>query len=298
MRRSARKKIKAREFLATGVAGLLALFGSGVAVARSAAEKPSRIVSLNLCTDQILLDLVPRERIAGLSFLATDPMMSPIPEQAAGIPAIRGTAEEVLALDPDLILVGQFSTPATVDLLQRMGRRVVKVPMASSFDGVRESVRIMADAAGVPARGVEMIAEFDRRLAAARAPAGSSQTAVALQVGSIVSGRGSIMDEVLSAAGYTNTATPEILGRGGRLALETLLTEPPDLIVLANTAADFRTVLADNLRHPAFRQLLAARPSLQLPMPLWLCGTPRIIEAVERLVAVEAPKVTHGDTNR
>jgi hypothetical protein len=44
-------------------------------------------------------------------------------------------------------------------------------------------------------------------------------------------------------------------------------------------------VLADNLRHPAFQALASSRPSVSIPMNEWLCGTPRIVEAVERLAA-------------
>ncbi len=117
------------------------------------AYRPLRIVSLNLCTDQILLDLVPRERIAALSFLVADPTMSPRVADAKGLTLVQGAAEEVLAFDPDLILAGTYSTPATVSLLERLGRRVVKVPMASSFEEIRVAVRLMAEAVGEPERG-------------------------------------------------------------------------------------------------------------------------------------------------
>ena len=69
------------------------------------------------------------------------------------------------------------------------------------------------------------------------------------------------------------------------MPLETLVADPPDLIVRANSARDFRTVLGDNLRHPAFKALEKGRPSIHMPMNEWLCGTTRIIKAVERLAA-------------
>ena len=250
-----------------------------------------RIVSLNLCTDQILLDLVPRERIAALSFLAADATMSPRVADAKGIPLVRGAAEEVLAFDPDLILAGTYSTPATVSLLERLGRRVVKVPMASNFEEIRLAVRLMADAVGEPERGRALISQFDRRLAEATVPAGGARpTIVSMQVNSLASGPGSLLDEVFAAAGYRNMARDAEaagkLGPAGRLPLETLLLSPPDLIVLANAPGDFRTVLGDNLRHPAFQEWLRHNPSVHLPMSSWLCGTPAIAEAVERLALI------------
>ncbi|RTL67906.1 MAG: hypothetical protein EKK41_16490, partial [Hyphomicrobiales bacterium] len=93
--------------------------------------RPARIVSLDLCADQILIDLVARRRIAAVTHLAADPSVSAIAEKARGYPVTRGAAEDVLQHDPDLVLAGQFGVSSTVSLLQRVGRNVVVVPLAS-----------------------------------------------------------------------------------------------------------------------------------------------------------------------
>jgi iron complex transport system substrate-binding protein len=259
-----------------------------------AADQPHRIVSLNLCVDQILLDLVPRERIAGVSFLAADPSMSLMSDQANGLPSVRGSAEEILALEPDLILAGEYTTAATVDLLRRLGQRVEIVPMATSFQQIRDVVRLMGSLTGDDARAEALVREFDIRLGDVKARAvvrsqAPRPRAIAMQVNSLASGEGSLVDEVLGEAGFDNVARYAKLGPAGRMPLEKLISDPPDVIVRANAASDFRTVLGDNLRHPAFRELEAARPSVHIPMNEWLCGTPRIVQAVERLaVAREA----------
>jgi iron complex transport system substrate-binding protein len=284
-----REKNPASQSLAAIAAGLLALL-MAMAVSPAKADKPQRIVSLNLCVDQIILDLLPHERIAGLSFLAADPSMSMMSREAEGRRTVRGSAEEILALDPDLILAGEYTTPATVDLLRRLGRRIEIIPMASSFDGIRAVVTLLGRLTGEPDRAAALIGAFDDRLREVKARAvvrspGPRPRAVAMQVNSLASGEGSLVDEVLEQAGFENIARTEKLGPAGRLPLESLIADPPDVIVRANSAADFRTVLADNLRHPAFRALASSRPSVSIPMNEWLCGTPRIIEAVERLAA-------------
>lgn len=277
-------------------AGLLAAAACVAAPSLAGAGVPKRIVSLNLCSDQILLDLVPRERIAALSFLAPDPTMSVEPQRAEGLPIVRGEAEEVLALNPDLVLAGAYSTPATQDLLKRLGVPVVAVPLASSFAEIRDVVRVIAKAAGEEARGEDMIRAFDARLAAARAPEGATPpTALAYQVNSLASGPGSLLDEMLIAAGFKNYAAGRTLGPGGRLPLETMVMDPPDVLVFANAPDDFRTVLGDNLRHPGVRFVVEHHPSMHLPMPLWLCGTQHTAEAVARLAAVRASLSTKGD---
>lgn len=293
---STRSRIRTRTaaILAATAAGIAALVAVATAHAKSDAPKPLRIVSLNLCIDQILLDLVPRERIGGVSFLAADASMSLLADDAKGLPAVRGSAEEILALDPDLVLAGEYTTAATVDLLRRLGRRVEIVPMATSFAQIRDVVLLMGDLTGERQRAEALVKDFNTRLAEVKARAvvrseAPRPRAVAMQVNSLASGEGSLVNEVLGEAGFDNVARHAKLGPAGRLPLETLISDPPEVIVRANDASDFRTVLGDNFRHPAFRALEATRPSVHIPMNEWLCGTPRIVQAVERLaVAREA----------
>ena len=258
---------------------------AGQGVAR--AEPPRRIVSLNLCTDQLLVELVPRERISAVSFLATDRTLSAYASRLQGLKQVRGTAEEVMALAPDLVIAGEYTTGPTVDLLRRLGVKLLVVPLASDFEGMRASLRMMAEAVGESERGEAIITEFDERVRAARSAVPGRPTAVAYQVNSLASGPGSLLDAALEAAGYHNIARDRQLGPAGRLPLEALVASPPDLIVLANAPGDFKTVLGDNLRHPAFADLLRRRPNVHLPMPLWMCATPKIAEAVEILASMK-----------
>ena len=278
--------------------GLLTALAAFAGAGEGRAEPPRRIVSLNLCTDQLLVDLVPRERIAAVSFLATDLTLSAYAARLQGLKQVRGTAEEVLALAPDLVIAGEYTTGPTVDLLRRLGVKLLVVPLAADFEGMRSSLRMIAEAVGEKDRGEKIIAEFDERVKGARSTVPGRPTAIAYQVNSLTSGPGSLLDAALEAAGYHNIARDRQLGPAGRLPLEALVASPPDLIVLANALGDFKTVLGDNLRHPAFADLLRRRPNLHLPMPLWMCATPKIAEAVEILASMKRTGVAATDRLR
>ncbi len=268
------------------------------------AAPPQRIVSLNLCTDQLLLDLVAPERIAALSTLAADPQLSTIARRAPAFRATHGSAEEALALEPDLVLTAEYAAPTTVDLLRRLGRRVVTVPQAETFEGIRVSIRAVAAATQDVARGDALIADFDRRLATLSARAsgpipgsGSAAdrrlTALSWEINALSAGAATLIDAAMTAAGLDNLARRLRLGRGGQLPLEQIVATPPDILVLANAADDYRTVAADNLAHPALAKAVRGRQTVHIGMPLWLCGSPRTLDAVEALVnardAVLAP---------
>ena len=156
---------------------------------------PKRIVSLNLCTDQILVDLVPRQRIAAVSHLAADPLVSAVAEKARGIPWTRGEAEVVLSYAPDLVIAGEYTTPATVALLERLGLKVMKVPLASDIAGLRAVTYQIADAVGARDAADALLAEFDRRLRAVTVPhVPNMPTAVVYQVNGLAAGPGSLAD--------------------------------------------------------------------------------------------------------
>jgi iron complex transport system substrate-binding protein len=265
------------------VAGVLAL---APAPARADAV-PQRIVSLNLCVDQVLVDLVPRERIAAVTHLAADPQFSPVAEKARGIAWTYGEAEVVLAFNPDLVLAGEFTTPATVELLTRLGIKIIRIPHPSDIAGVRTATLQVADAVGERAKAEALLAEFDRRVRVAAPPTTARRpTAVVYQVNNIASGPGSLADSVLKAAGFANLASVLGLGSGGQLPLEALVAHPPDVIVLTGAINEYRTAVAENLRHPALAALMQKRRTVTVPWRVWLCATTHLADAIEQLAAV------------
>ena len=249
---------------------------------------PQRIVSLNLCIDPIVLALVPRERITAISEVSADPNVSAITHLIGSLRKVRGTAEEVLALEPDLVLAGSFTTGPTVALLRRLGRRVESIPLATSLATTRSTIRQIAAAVGESQRGEALVMALDAELQRRRPATADRPRTIVYHINGLVSGQGSLVDEALMAAGLANGATDLQLGRGGRVDLEGIIMARPDLVTLAQDAGTYATVIAENIRHPALQALLRERPALILPMPLWICGTPEIAEAVARLATARS----------
>src|SRR3979409_1159971 len=108
-----RKKRKADSTLLLGLAAMLAV-RPGVDGARAEPPTPQRIVSLTVCADQLLLDLVSRDRIAAPTYLAVDPTVSMRVEESRGLKGVHWLAEEILALQPDLVIAQEYSATAAV----------------------------------------------------------------------------------------------------------------------------------------------------------------------------------------
>ena len=288
---------KARQHLLPLLLGLTSILVAGLGADGARAEAPpQRIVSLTVCADQLLLDLVSRDRIAALTYLAVDPTVSMRVDEARGLKGVHWLAEEILALQPDLVIAQEYSATAAVDVLRQLGYRVVLVPLATDFKGMRQAIRIMAEAVGDKPRGEAMIADFDKRLAAAQPQGPQRPRALAYDVNSFAASGGSLVDAALEAAGFHNMARDVTLGPGGRMPLEEVVADPPDLVVLPDTTDALRSIVTDNLRHPAFASIVASHQHIELPMPQWLCATPKIADAVEQLGAARRALLAAEDS--
>ena len=135
-----------------------------------------------------------------MTWLSQDPRNANLAAKAAALPANDGHAEEALAYDPDLVLVGPFADPASIALLQQIGAPVVEVGAPQTLDGVRRQIRDLAAALGEPQRGEALIADMDARLArVAVDPSRPRLKAVVLRPNGFTVGPGSLVDEILDA---------------------------------------------------------------------------------------------------
>ena len=116
------------------------------------AEPPARVVSLNLCTDQMAMLLAP-EALVALSPIARDPTSSPMAAEAENYPITDGTAEDIFLMAPDLVLAGSYSERATVDLLRRLGIRVEEFAPPQSLEDMKVQMRRMGTLLGREAVG-------------------------------------------------------------------------------------------------------------------------------------------------
>jgi iron complex transport system substrate-binding protein len=253
----------------------------------AAAAKPQRIASLNLCTDQLALLLVNKSRIVSISFLGKDPAESPLAAAAEDIPANHGEAEEILAVHPDLVLAGEFTTTFARDLLRRLGFPVVEVPIPESIAEIGRVLRQVAAAVGESERAEQLIAEMDQRLARVAADRGPRGTALVYDANGFTYGRPSIMEEVMTIVGLDNTAAALGVGPFGDIPLEAVLIAKPDYLVHLVYKPGAASLAEEMTRHPALQDYRRSHRMLELPGNLFGgCDTPLVAQAAEQLAAL------------
>lgn len=269
-----------------GIPGRIVALAFAFAAFTSAAvaeSPPSRVVSMNVCTDQLAMMIAGEGQLHSVSFLAQEPGTSVLAAEAQGYPINHGQAEEIFLMQPDLVVAGTYTALSAVSMLRRLGFRVEQFAPESSFDDIRENILRMGKLLGREEKARELVREFDEGLARLQRPEGPRLSVAIYSSNSYTSGRGSLSHAVIEAAGLTNVA--DTLGIDGvaRLPLEELVMAQPDIIIVGEKNYGTPALAQENFVHPAFRALASADRTIMVPERYWICGAPFTLEAVRLL---------------
>ncbi len=273
-----------------------ALFCTSLLIlAAPASGAPQRVVSLNPCLDVILVNVADREQIAALSHYSRDKDTSTIAKIAETFPMTHESAEEVMALGPDLVLTSRHSDLATRNAL---GRLNIKTELFSEPQNVAESlegVRRVASLVGQEARGEEVVGRIQAALAAAVSPLGAEPLpALIFQSNGFSSGRGTLVDELMTRTGFVNVADRYGLKWWSNVPLEHVIADPPAVLLAGEFRPDKPTWADRVLRHPALRAIEPKMKIATFPDRLLFCGGPVLIESAAALA--RARRSAAGDT--
>jgi iron complex transport system substrate-binding protein len=264
------------------LAGLLvggaAAVWAGMPHQRSASATPQRIVSLNLCADQLVLALADRAQIAGLTRNAAEPQMSAAAAQARGLRILRSSTEEILAINPDLLVGVQVGQSGTLAGYVDRGYTLLDLENAESLAQIETTIRQSAAAFGHRERGEALIARMRRDLAGIPAN-GGGKVAAYYQRRGYLTGTGTLIDELMRRAGLINLATK--LGKPplSQVSLEEIVAARPDFLIVESATDRVTDQGTEMLHHPA----LARIPRISMPQAWTVCGGPAYVTAARSI---------------
>jgi iron complex transport system substrate-binding protein len=274
---------------------------AGTTLVLSAA--PRRIVSLTITTDEMLLSLVDRSRLIGVTTFAADRDLSNVADAAAGVPhKLTVNVETIISLKPDLVLVAPWTDPGPVLQLREAHLPVYLMTSGLTVPEIEGKITRLALMVDAQEAGRAMISDMEGRLAAvarkvAAVPAGRRLRVMDYATWGSAQGRGSSWDEIVRRAGLVNAVAGSAADQWGQVPLsrEKILTIDPDMLVLPGwvygnprgAAAFSARITAD----PAFRGLSAVRAGKVRSMPenLKSSTSQYIVAAVEWLARTAYP---------
>lgn len=202
-------------------------------------QKPQRIITLSMSTDEIVLGLVKTDKLIAINYLLDDPTSSNIVPLAKKIPTKikQPSAEEIFAMKPDLVIIPDWNNIEIADSLRDMGIKVLVVPGAKDISQVKQTVQLIADALGEHDKGQKLISLMDDKLAEIKTkvdtiPPHNHKKIVLISLMTTYGGIGSSFDDACKYAGVINGLDTIGIHNGQALTKESLVQINPDILLM------------------------------------------------------------------
>jgi iron complex transport system substrate-binding protein len=257
-----------RAFAFASAISLAAVASGGVEAA------PRRAVSLNLCTDELLLMLARPEQILSVTHLSQQAAETPLWRQALRYRRNDGSLASVAAWKPDLVVTMGAGARDRLRIAERLGLRILDLPYPNSIEDIERSLSTLADALGDRTRARPLLGAIGQLKRSA--PRAGKDT-IWLGGGGRSLGQASLGASWLSLAGLRQRKLP-----GDRATLEQLLVRPPAVLVRSDYRSGQYSGEQRWLRHPLAGAGGGARTILT-DGRRWTCMGPLMIEEISRL---------------
>lgn len=248
------------------------------------ARPPQRIVAGSVLAAEVLFEIAPRERIAAVHDVAANIRFSNVADQAKGLPRVGAEPEQLLSVNPDLVIVDAFTKPETLALVGAAGVPVLRTLTPRSFADVAENLRRIGRACHLQAGAERLIADMEARLAALVSTGNGlgGLAVMSLDGGLHTYGAGSLFDSVVGAAGARNLAADNGAGPFRIMSVEAVLAWRPEILVVVLGYGDEAAEREWIMHSPGFQLLPAVAEDRIVFVPSALFGTTshRIVEFV------------------
>ena len=263
---------------------LLAVFAALVRSAPLGAEPApaKQVISLNLCTDQLLMALADPGQIAALSPLARDPLLSNMAEEAQTFRIIKPRSETLLQIQPDLVLTAPYEHRLTRQILTNHRIEIMTMGVWTSLEAGKEQIRQLARRLGHIDRGQMLINRIDEAMSRV-VPVSTARSMLEIERRLYVPGTQSLVADLVRQWGLTNHADRLGVGQGGFVALERLLGDRPDVLLVTDSSPMVEDMGIALLRHPALNTVFDEKRRIGIPTRLSLCGGPQTPALIRHL---------------
>jgi iron complex transport system substrate-binding protein len=228
--------------------------------------KPARIASLNLAADEVLAEILPIDRLVGVTALVdekgTSNALGRVPASVPRFP--KADLERLLSVRPDLVIVSEYTDADFLRLLEQSGVRHHRMKGLGSLPGIRQAVLDLGDAVGEPEGARRLIARFDATLADLEARLrGAPRPRVLYWAGGLTAGGGTAIGSLIECAGGVNVGAEMGLRGIEPAGAERAYAAGPERLLVGEGWQS-----AESLRrHPLLSRLPAVRGGHLVTMP-------------------------------
>jgi iron complex transport system substrate-binding protein len=250
-------------------------------------NKPQRIVSMGLCADQLLLMMVDRERIASVTYAASQTESSYMAAAVNDIPLNHTGAEEIISFKPDLVVGSTYAAQDTAHLLSELGYNVKLSTPPRTLTQVRELILEFGEWTGSQQKARQLVADMDARLQDIhkRYDHKPQRTIMVYSPNGYTIGNDTLENEIFKEAGYRNLSAEMGVHGFQTISMEQLVATQPDFLQIDNYIYNQNSLASSYINHPVLKDVVSAEKRLYIPTTLRDCAGPMVVDAIEYLAS-------------
>ena len=258
---------------------------------------PQAIVSLSPSTTEILFAIGAGEQVVGRDDVSL------YPAEAQEVPSVGSLwgelpAEAILALEPDLVLVGEIISAEQVQALADLGLPVYWQANPLDFQGLYDNLIEIASLTGNQAQAEALVAELSARVEAVQetltgaggTPSVFYELDATDPTNPWTAGTGTFIDYIINSAGGINAAA-DLQGDYVQISTEGLITANPDVILLGD--ALYGVTLESVAGRPGWEVISAVQNGMIYPIDPNMMSVPgpRLVDALEETARILHPEL-------
>jgi ABC-type Fe3+-hydroxamate transport system substrate-binding protein len=248
------------------LASLSTSLAAAAAAAAAPAPLPARVASLNLTADEVLVEILPPERLVAVTTFAdqrgTSNIVGRVPASVVRFP--KADLERLVALHPDLVIVSEYTDPDFLHLLERSGLRYHRMEGLRSLAGYRQAILDLGTAVGARERAEVLVARYDQVLAElAKRLRGVARPRVMYWASGMTAGGDTAIGALIEAAGAVNVGREAGVTGIAPIGAERAFVADPDVVLLG----EWPGAREGLEQHPLLSQLRAVRERRIVQMP-------------------------------
>ena len=233
---------------------------------------PRRVASLNLAADEVLVEILPADRLVAVTAQLDEERMSNaigrVPRSVARF--FRADLERLLVLRPDLVVVSEYTDADFLRQLERSGIPHHRMQGLRTLDGYRRAILELGRATGAEDGAARLVARYDATLRdLARRLQGAPRPRVLYWASGMTAGADSAIGALIECGGGRNVGAEIGLSGITPIAGERAFAADPD-VVLVGVWPGVVDALRDD---PLLARLRAVREGRVVEMPTELLVT-------------------------
>jgi len=203
-------------------------------------EPPERIVAIGGSPSQIMWEIGVQDRVVGMpvqgytSYLnGSEDKTDVLTEDGRSV-----DQEQVVALDPELVVLANIYSNETAQSLRNAGLTVYREGFPSSLTGIRDSIDTYGQLTGECENATSVNTAFNGSLdEISRSVEGEESPRVFYTFFNFTAGNGTFIDELITTAGGTNIAAEAGVNGFRQVNLELVAEQDPQVVVVPSGAS-------------------------------------------------------------